>query len=86
MEIRIKLRHKDKHSELFGVFVTDHPKAPRPALRRVAYVEPKGQNVCFIAQHDLEESEQKAVVEFVKEWQADEEAIAASRQDKEATF
>lgn len=96
MDIQIKLLHPwvldgiaDPSRDVFGVWISDHPSCKPGVPRRIAFTGEKtetGGNVCFIAQHFLEPSEQEEVVKFVGEWQKNDEAMAGSRKDKEVTL
>lgn len=70
---------KHLHADTYGVWIKGHPTCPQGGDRRVAFVRdvPKA-DVIFIPQHWLAESEQAEVVEAVKEWHADAEAMARS--------
>jgi hypothetical protein len=70
---------KHLHADTYGVWIKDHPTCAQGKDRRVAFVRDVAHSsVMFIPQHFLAESEQAEVVEAVKEWHADPDAIALS--------
>jgi hypothetical protein len=70
---------KHLHADTYGVWIKDHPSCKQGEDRRVAFVRDEEHSPCiFIPQHQLAEAEQEKVVEAVKEWHGDKEAIAES--------